>query len=467
MKYLLTVITMLVLISPLLVNAQEAPNSPIIFIYDASGSMWGQLEGKTKMEIAQSVLSGSVQNLSNNQQVGLVAYGHRNKSDCRDVEFLVDPANTDKMQINQSLTAIKPLGKTPLAYSAEQVIGKLRSSGKKATVILITDGIESCGGNICDVVKAARDEGIDFRLHIIGFGLNSAETVQLQCAAKAGGGQYYNADNTQALTNVLDQATEVTVDDPTGNFSVLAVKNGIPIDAVVNAYHPDTDELVDGTRTYADSSLLYLPPGKYDLNVSPLATDVKPITVQNVESFEDRTAHKTIRFDGAKLEITTKNNGIGWDAIVKTLSKDGKTVAGTRTYGRTKTLEVNPGTYDVELTALVMSGLQTTHRFEDVVLTGGETKQLEHNFKTGIAMIGAHSQSKLVDATVGIVVEDTGQKVTGARTYTSDSSNPRKFVLNPGIYKVTMRSLGKYAGKEKVFTLVVKAGETVEKNVEF
>jgi Ca-activated chloride channel family protein len=180
MKRLFIVIIALSLISPLVVKAQEKTSSPIIFIYDASGSMWGQLQDTTKMEIAAEVLSGSINTLVENQQVGLLAYGHREKGNCRDVEFLVKMENTDKDLVNSSLADIKPLGKTPLAYSATQVINRLREADKKATIILITGGIESCDGNICDVVTAARAEGIDFRLHIVGFGLQGEETAQLK-----------------------------------------------------------------------------------------------------------------------------------------------------------------------------------------------------------------------------------------------------------------------------------------------
>lgn len=72
------------------VHAQEssAP-SPIIFIYDASGSMWGQIDGISKMEIATDVLTTSINNFPENQNVGLVSYGHRREGDCRDVEFMV------------------------------------------------------------------------------------------------------------------------------------------------------------------------------------------------------------------------------------------------------------------------------------------------------------------------------------------------------------------------------------------
>ncbi|HAY32699.1 MAG TPA: VWA domain-containing protein, partial [Bacteroidetes bacterium] len=84
---------------------------------------------------------------------------------------MVDSENSSKVLVNQSISNIKPLGNTPLAFSVLQVIDNLKNSKTKATVILLTDGNESCNGDLCEVVKAAKKEGIDFKLHIIGFGL--------------------------------------------------------------------------------------------------------------------------------------------------------------------------------------------------------------------------------------------------------------------------------------------------------
>src|SRR5690606_6210113 len=186
------------------------------------------------------------------------------KSDCEDVEFLIDAENTDKNLVTQSLKKIKPLGRTPLAYSATQVIGKLRDSKMKATIILVTDGIESCGGDICEVVRLAREEGIAFKLHIIGFGLKEDETEQLKCAAAAGDGQYFDAADAGALNDALIQTTTTTVDEPSGNFSVFTIKNDKPVDAYIKALKAGTRDQVKAVRTYGDTTFLYLPPGKYD-----------------------------------------------------------------------------------------------------------------------------------------------------------------------------------------------------------
>lgn len=132
--------------------------------------------------------------------------------------------NTSKEAISSAVKSIKPLGKTPLAHSAIVVIDQLRKFQEKATVILITDGIESCDGNICEVVSAAKKEGIDFKLHIVGFGLKVGETEQLECAARAGNGQYYDAADASGLGEVLHEATATTVDDPPGMSLFMLLK---------------------------------------------------------------------------------------------------------------------------------------------------------------------------------------------------------------------------------------------------
>ena len=451
-------------------QAQEAAATPpIIFIYDASGSMWGQLEGQTKKEIATKVLSQSLMNLPQDQQVSLVAYGHRRKSDCKDVEFLVDIMNTEKAKVVNSLEGITPLGKTPLAYSASQVIDKLRTTKMKATIILITDGIESCGGNICDVIKAAKAAGIDFRLHIVGFGLKDNETEQLRCAANEGDGQYYHADGAEGLRDVLTDATTSTVDEPTKNFSVLAVKNGKPVDASVKAIKAGTEEGIGFTRTYRDTGFMYLPPGKYDLVVAPLEnTDIQPVTISGLVVSNGQPGHQTVSFDSGKIGVFTKNNDQGWDAVVNIYpTGQAKSTAGSRTYGKPIEFELNPGTYDVEMKILKIKGLDIVHKVEKVEVTANEITPIEHTFSSGIASIGAKSGAELVDATVNFREVSTKTRVDGSRTYTSSSTNPKSFLLNPGTYEVTLKALGAHKGKQEVFTVIVKQGETVEKIVNF
>ncbi|XCF05384.1 VWA domain-containing protein [Tamlana crocina] len=447
-------------------HAQEV--SPILFIYDASGSMWGKLEDRTKKEIAADVLAETVGNLPENQNVGLLAYGHRKKGDCDDIEYLVDLKNHSKVKIINGVKEITPLGKTPLARSATIAINSLKENKTKATIILITDGIESCDGDICDVVSKAKLEGIEFKLHIVGFGLKEGEKEQLKCAANAGDGSYHDAANASGLQEVLTEATSQTVDDPKGNFSIYATKNEQPVDAWVRAYKKGTKEEVDAGRTYRDTSFLYLPPGKYDLQIQPLENTRIKGTSLTVESIEGRVGHETVSFDGGKINIITLNNGEGWDCTSKIMTKSGEVVGGSRTYGRPKIVEVNAGVYDIELVALRIKGLHTTFKIEDVEVQSGKTVEAKHQFKSGIALIGASGGGALVDATVNIKDKNANKGVTGGRTYTSSNNNPKEFILNPGVYEVTLKALTEgFRGKSETFTMEIKQGETFTKTINF
>jgi Ca-activated chloride channel family protein len=428
--------------------------------------MWGQMQDKTKMEIAANVLTTSVNNLSDTQKIGLVAYGHRKKGDCKDVEFLVDVENGTKSDVNKSIKGIKPLGKTPLAYSALLVIDKLRQSKLKATIILVTDGIESCGGNICEVIKVAKNEGIEFRLHIIGFGLNDGDTQQLKCAAEVGGGNYYIAADAGGLRDVLEEATATTVDELDGNVSVYTVKNGLAIDAIVKAYDIVSKRKPISVRTYQDTAYFYLPPSKYNFEVSPLeGSDVKMITVTNIESFEDKIVHKTISFDGGKLGITTTNNSKHWDCGVNIINQNGKVVAFTRTYNSPKEVEINPGTYKVTIQALAtMEGLDTYTEFENVKIESDIITPISFDFKTGDFKIYTKVGNENIDCVVTINEVKSGKNVAGSRTY----SRGAKFLLNPGTYQVKVQPLGAHKGKSpQTFTMEVKQGKLITKEIKF
>lgn len=449
--------------------SQDQLSPPIIFIYDASGSMWGQIEGKTKMEIASGVLSESISRLPEDQQLGLVAYGHRVKSDCEDVEFLVGVGSKNQSTIHQSLGTIKPLGKTPLAFSAIQVIDYLRKNQQKATIILVTDGIESCNGDICEVIKNAKSEGIDFKLHIIGFGLKPEETDQLICAAQAGDGQYFDAANAEGLSEVLQEATAAPVGTPSGNVSVFATKNGKPIDAYIRAKKAGSDTWVTSSRTYADTSFLYLPSGTYDLEVKPLEnSDVGAQLIEGVESRKDKIIHKTVSFDAGRIMASVMNNDQAWDAVINVYPKgSNKSVARGRTYGKTEIYEVNPGRYDIEIKAMVLKGEAITYRLEDIEVTANAEKQIAHNFQSGKLMIGANSDTGLVDAVVSIVDTSSKRNVANSRTYTSENNNPREFLLSPGTYLITIKALGEHKGKTETLELTLKAGDDIERLVKF
>ena len=64
---------LLFLATTLATTAQDRPSA--ILVLDASGSMWGQIEGVNKIVIAREVVGDLLGTLPEDQALGLVAFG--------------------------------------------------------------------------------------------------------------------------------------------------------------------------------------------------------------------------------------------------------------------------------------------------------------------------------------------------------------------------------------------------------
>ena len=62
------------------VAAAEGHPTRLLLILDASGSMWGQVDGENKIVIARRVLGNLIAGLPHGTEAGLIAYGHRKKA---------------------------------------------------------------------------------------------------------------------------------------------------------------------------------------------------------------------------------------------------------------------------------------------------------------------------------------------------------------------------------------------------
>ncbi|MBU0788957.1 MAG: VWA domain-containing protein [Gammaproteobacteria bacterium] len=114
--------------------AGETPRDSLL-VLDASGSMWGQIDGVNKIVIAKDVVEALTYELPAQQRLGLVAYGHRRKSDCSDIETLAE-VGTDREALRRQIRTLTPRGMTPLSASVQHAAEKLDYRRQAATVIL-------------------------------------------------------------------------------------------------------------------------------------------------------------------------------------------------------------------------------------------------------------------------------------------------------------------------------------------
>lgn len=176
-----------------------------IIVLDASGSMWGQIEGTPKIAIARDVLADVLDGTPKDLSIGLMAYGHRQKGNCADIELLTTPAPGVAAEIVGKANDLSPKGKTPLGDAVRQAAGVLRHSENKASVILITDGLETCNVDACALARELETTGVDFTAHVVGFGLSAEEGRQIACLAEETGGKYIPAGNAEALVEALSE----------------------------------------------------------------------------------------------------------------------------------------------------------------------------------------------------------------------------------------------------------------------
>ena len=194
--------------------AQEAAGSDTMIILDASGSMWGIAGGQTKIASARTAVRGLLEAWPDNRKLGLMAYGHRRKGDCGDIETIAPVGGIDAAALAGAVDRLNPKGKTPIAASLTKAADDLKSAETRATIILVSDGIETCGGDPCAVAKALEASGVDFTAHVIGFDVSDpAAKAQLRCIADVSGGIYRDAEDGAGLGDALKETAAATGGD--------------------------------------------------------------------------------------------------------------------------------------------------------------------------------------------------------------------------------------------------------------
>jgi Ca-activated chloride channel family protein len=253
------------------VVAQDSPRAVIIF--DASGSMWGQINGTPKISIARDALKNVIREWNPNVELGLTAYGHRSKGDCNDIETIIPVGRVDKNRVIQTVMGIQPKGKTPISRSLRKVANEIKYTEEKATIILISDGKETCDPDPCGTAKELEKEGIDFVTHVIGFNVDRNTDKQLECIAHATGGEYFSAKNATALNKAI---------------KVIAKKVEKPKPVVLK---PTTLELMAKYKTLGKSSL-------------PLSGAEWKVEQNGQVLFNDKTiSHPQLKIEAGKANI--------------------------------------------------------------------------------------------------------------------------------------------------------------------
>ncbi|MDZ7831800.1 MAG: VWA domain-containing protein [Desulfobacterales bacterium] len=198
-----------------LIAAPALAAEDVMVVFDGSNSMWGQIEGTAKIEIAREAMHSLIGDWTEGTNIGLMAYGHRREGDCEDIETLIEPGPFDREHFFSTIENITPRGKTPLTASIEQAAETLAYRDNPATVIVITDGIETCQRDPCALADDLERMGVDFTAHVVGFDLKDEEQEAVACIAERTGGRFLPAGDAAELRTALSEVgTAVAEPEP-------------------------------------------------------------------------------------------------------------------------------------------------------------------------------------------------------------------------------------------------------------
>jgi len=272
-------------------------------VVDASRSMWGRMDGEPKMSVAKEILQDVSYWFPQDLDLALRAYGSASPSDnnnCADSTLLVPFGEDNREPIRQAIAGLRPLGQTPIAYAMNQAARDFGTAQEDRALVLVTDGIESCGGDPIQAARELREQGI--LVHLIGFGLGSAadeDTASLRAVANASGGRYVTAGSAEELKEALTQTVATS-------FSVFKGSTEVANGSLGSG---ETLLLPEGEyRVELDSS----PPQAVQISLAP--RDQLTVTLEKqgdvVSHFErrDRMQHRSCEDMVAKIEQLEKLN---------------------------------------------------------------------------------------------------------------------------------------------------------------
>lgn len=188
MKYL---IIFLMIMIPL--HGVAVKRTRILFLMDASSSMtasWN--EQNNRFEVASKMVLSIMDSIyvqNNEVEFAVRAYGTKHpaqEKNCTDTRLEV-PFNFQNVdQIRTRLKYIQPIGYSPIAYSLEQAaLNELAASDKyDYSIIFITDGGESCGGDICATFSRFVQSKISVQPYVIGLAENNQLRSYYNCMGK-------------------------------------------------------------------------------------------------------------------------------------------------------------------------------------------------------------------------------------------------------------------------------------------
>lgn len=401
------------------------PLTRILFLFDASQSMHARWQSDTRINIARNVLTSMLDSLENaeNLEMALRVFGHQKRfppQDCNDTRLEVPFGPNSINQIRHRLRTIQPRGTTPIAASLEKAAGDFPPcSNCRNIIILITDGLEECGGDPCEVSQELQRQGIVLKPYVIGIGIEYA--AAFDCV-----GHYFDASTESGFKAGLNVIVSQVLGKMSSQVNLLD-SNGKPTETnvAVSFFNQDTGKPLESfIHTLNHRGL---PDTLYFLN--PVTTYRMVVhTTPQVELNDIRLnsgRHNIIAVDAPQGILNIKTAGqvsMNYQAIVKKA-------------GESETLKIQQlgqneryltGRYDIEVLSLPRVTIK------DVEIKQSHTTTVEIP-QPGIAVI------RLQAPGFANILHETENELVHVISLRENSANETLYLL-PGNYRLVYRS---------------------------
>ncbi|AHF00015.1 vWA domain-containing protein [Thioalkalivibrio paradoxus] len=340
-------------------GAATAADHATVMVFDASGSMWNRIDGDiTRIEVARDVMEEFFAGRDAGAPISVIAYGHRRRGDCGDIEVLAPLGVHDPAELTAMMRALNPQGMTPLTDSLELARTQIPRTAESADIILVTDGLENCGGDPCALAAQLAAEGNSIRAHVVGFGMTSEEVNSLSCVPEQTGGQLFHtssgAELAQALAAVsvpqpvelVFRAVDARTKEPLGpsDWQVVDAQSGAQV-AAAAATASFSAALEDGRYRIAATHPGY--EGALELAVDDALSGVVDVPLHKVLA--------TVSLEGVDARTGAPVSDVQWTWI----DLESEAAETGRGSGERHRILVAPGDYRIEGVVGAMSGGST------------------------------------------------------------------------------------------------------------
>lgn len=430
----------------------------VIFIFDASGSMKAKLGNQSRIAVAKDVMTQLLRDVPSGVEFGVLAYGHRRKDDCDDIETIVPVGAMSKEKAIATIQKLQPIGKTPITSSVRKAAQTLGVSRGPSTIILVSDGEETCGADPCAAVRELRKGDVSFTLHVVGFGVTTREAKQLECIATEGGGTYSTASTARELLDALRKVERA--ENPSGELAITVRKRGQLVDASLSISRAGGKRVEGGWSGTKEPVVYRLLPGVYDIAVTDTSVSgSKDVLARDVEV---RIGERTVRNIDLDVEgraaISAIKSGKRFAAEfgVVRLPERSRVHGGWLSAQGPSTMDLLPGLYEVVAKDTNVSAQPT--RSQTFEVKASETVTVDLDFASeGRAAVSAWKDGKRIPAEVRVIRLSDKKSVHGGWLSTS---GPVAINLLPGAYEAAALDTKMATKSEQRSPFEVVAGET-------